>query len=151
MQLGENKWFNKRLEVCNHLNFTSFVLFMISVHNFLTVPSAPPSLSIPLPSLSANYRTKQNYFDLYARRESSPTLPTLIPPWRSISHRCCCPPARAVFFFIFFVFICFFQLSIDSGIGAGAGDGNVRPTKCFDSAWTRLQLLSTKRVDERRI
>lgn len=124
VQLGENKWFNKRLEVCNHLNFTSFVLFMISVHNFLTVPSAPPSLSIPLPSLSANYRTKQNYFDLYARRESSPTLPTLIPPPGAasrISHRCCCPPAQAVFFFfyffIFFVFICFFQLSIDSGNG----------------------------------
>lgn len=47
VQLGENKWFNKRLEVCNHLNFTSFVLFMISVHNFLTVhpPPPPPPLS----------------------------------------------------------------------------------------------------------
>lgn len=42
VQLGENKWFNKRLEVCNHLNFTSFVLFMISVHNFLTVHPPPP-------------------------------------------------------------------------------------------------------------
>lgn len=45
VQLGENKWFNKRLEVCNHLNFTSFVLFMISVHNFLTVHPTHLSLS----------------------------------------------------------------------------------------------------------
>lgn len=41
VQLGENKWFNKRLEVCNHLNFTSFVLFMISVHNFLPAQPSP--------------------------------------------------------------------------------------------------------------
>jgi len=74
VQLGENKWFNKRLEVCNHLNFTSFVLFMISVRNFNSTP--PPHISpSALHSLSPNYRTKQNYFDLYARRQSPQSAP----------------------------------------------------------------------------
>lgn len=88
VQLGENKWFNKRLEVCNHLNFTSFVLFMISVHNFLTVHPPPPTTSLSLccsHSLSPNYRTKQNYFDLYARRAAKAKATV---PWRSSSSTC---------------------------------------------------------------
>lgn len=66
------------------------------------------------------------------------------------------PPAQAESPFFFFS-VCFFRLSIDLGIGRWVrrewGGRVDRPTKCFDSAWTRLQLLSTKRADddERRI
>lgn len=96
VQLGENKWFNKRLEVCNHLNFTSFVLFMISVHNFLTVHPPPLCLSFCYShSLSPNYRTKQNYFDLYARRAAKAKATV---PWRSSSSTC---PSRVALLFSF--------------------------------------------------
>lgn len=59
------------------------------------------------------------------------------------------PPAQAESLPPFF-FVYFFRLSIDFGPEVAGGEGGGRPTKCFDSAWTRLQLLSTKRADDER-
>lgn len=112
-------------------------------------PTPPLSLLCYSHSLSPNYRTKQNYFDLYARRAAKAKATV---PWRSSSSTC---PSRVSL--LFFSSVCFFRLSIDLGLGRWVrrewGGRVDRPTKCFDSAWTRLQLLSTKRADddERRI
>lgn len=62
------------------------------------------------------------------------------------------PPAQAEspFFFLSSVLLSTVNRFGCPQVGVGRLD---RPTKCFDSAWTRLQLLSTKRADddERRI
>lgn len=66
------------------------------------------------------------------------------------------PPAQAEspFFFLFSVLLSTVnRFGRPQVVAQGEVWGVDRPTKCFDSAWTRLQLLSTKRADddERRI
>lgn len=127
--------------ICPFHDFSAQLPYLCPLPPLFTLPRPPTS---HFPSLSANYRTKQNYFDLYARRESS--MPTLL-PWHSISLSTCPSSLLLLHLFRFYLL-----LSTVNRFGNAKGDGDgVRPTKCFDSAWTRLQLLSTKRVDERRI
>lgn len=108
--------------------------------------SSPPPLNPLHLYVPCQQITEPNKIILiYMQDESS--KPTV--PWRRSSHRC--PPARAVFFCFFFLFF-YHHPTVNRFVGTAEGWGFVGPTKCFDSAWTRLQLLlSTKRVDERRI
>lgn len=120
VQLGENKWFSKRLEVCNHLNFTSFVLFMISVHNFLSVhpplrPSkhtttpSPPAVHIPCHQITEPNKIILIYMQDEQQRRLSPGAAAR-------------PPAQAESLPPFF-FVYFFRLSIDLRPEVDGGGG----------------------------
>lgn len=103
--------------------------FICPFHDFgaqLELLSISPLVSH---SLSPNYRTKQNYFDLYARRQSPQSAPAL---------------ARAVFLVFFFFFRFFYCFSTVNRFGG--------PTKCFDSAGTAPTFpLSVNKTRRKRI